>query len=108
MGLESLRVGGGEGGRFAATYRPVGPAAPAPPESLREWWAERYCLYTADSRGRLLRGEVDHTPWELQPAEVKVRENSLAVPLQLELANPPSDPYFARRCEVVVWLPRRT
>ena len=45
------------------------PPAPAPPEpgTLEHWLTERYCLYTVDRRGRILRAEIHHPPWPLQP-----------------------------------------
>jgi uncharacterized protein YqjF (DUF2071 family) len=44
-------------------YRPVGPPAPPAPGSLEHWLTERYCLYTLDDRGALLRADIHHPPW---------------------------------------------
>ena len=57
-------------------YRPRGEAAPAPPDSLEHFLAERYLLYTT-SRGRLLRGRVHHAPYPLQAAECPVLDETL-------------------------------
>ena len=54
-----------------AAYRPTGPVQLAEPGSLDHWLTERYCLYTRGRRGRLLRGEIAHDPWPLQPAEAE-------------------------------------
>jgi uncharacterized protein len=95
---ECARIG--EAGRvFCGSYRPDGPVAPAEP-GTQEWFlAERYCLYTTDERGRLLRAEIHHELWPLQPAEGLVELASIA-PLQLF-----GEPIcrFSRRQDVLVW-----
>jgi uncharacterized protein YqjF (DUF2071 family) len=40
-----------------------------PPDSLEHFLVERYHLYSM-RRGRLLRGRVDHSPWELRDARI--------------------------------------
>lgn len=65
------------GARFKASYRPVGETFHAEPGTLEYWLTARYCLYVADRKGRILRGEIDHAPWPLQPAEVILTENSM-------------------------------
>lgn len=87
---------------FAGTYRPTGPAYAAAPGSLEHWLTERYCLYAANRRGRVWRGEIDHAPWPLQPAEAEIAHNSMAAPLGLRLDGPPLL-HFARRIDVVAW-----
>ncbi|HAC08528.1 MAG TPA: hypothetical protein DCG14_02630, partial [Phycisphaerales bacterium] len=45
-----------------------GPAIPRPePGSLEHFLVERYHLYSM-CRGRLIRGRVDHPPWDLRSA----------------------------------------
>ena len=74
---------------FVAKYRPTGEPFEAEPGTLEHWLTARYCLYTADHRGRILRGEIDHEPWQLQRAEWEVRENSMFSSLSLENSFPP-------------------
>ena len=50
--------------------------------------------------GRVLRGDVDHAPWRLQRAEVRIQENTMADPLGLDLTRPPDHACFSRRVEV--------
>ena len=93
--------------RFEATYGPVGPVTLAAPGSLDHWLTERYCLYAADRTGGVLRADIHHAPWPLQPAYAEVRYNSM---LQAAgIAAPAIEPRlsFARRLDVVVWRPRR-
>jgi hypothetical protein len=92
---------------FRARYRPAGEARPAPPGSLEHFLSERYCLYALDRRGRLGRGEIDHRPWPLQPAEVEVAVNRMVEPLGLALPAVEPISHFARQLEVVAWSRRR-
>ncbi|AGA31392.1 YqjF family protein [Singulisphaera acidiphila] len=55
---------------------PKGPIAPATAGTLEHFLAERYLLY-ASHRGRLYRGQVHHTPYPLQSADVTTLEESL-------------------------------
>jgi hypothetical protein len=88
---------------FTGRYRPIGPVSHAAVGSLAYWLTERYCLYAADRRGRLWRGDIHHARWPLQPAEADIACNTMAAPLQLRL--PPGAPllHFAQRLDVVAW-----
>lgn len=90
-----------------AAYRPAGPPAPAAPGSLDHWLTERYCLYAADRRGRVWRGEIHHAPWPLQPAELEIEQNAMAAQVGLDLPGPPAALHFVRRLDVVAWAPER-
>jgi uncharacterized protein YqjF (DUF2071 family) len=87
-------------------YRPVGPVFSPQPGTLEHFLTERYCLYTLDGRGRLIRGEIHHLPWQLQQAEAEFKLNSMAEPLAVALTAPPLL-HFARRQDVLVWPPQR-
>ncbi len=95
------------GAALRATYAPTGPAAPPAPGTLEHWLTERYCLYTVNRRGAVLRAEIHHPPWPLQPATAAFAENTMP-PTGVEL--PAQDPllHFARRQDVVIWPPRGT
>ncbi len=58
------------------TYRPIGSPAPAKVGTLEHFLAERYFLYTRHG-ARLVRGQVHHAPYPLQPAKVVHLEESL-------------------------------
>jgi uncharacterized protein len=89
-----------------AVYEPAGePFAPLP-GSLEHWLTERYCLYTLDDRRRVLRAQIHHPPWPLQPATGEIEANTMADELRLELAGQPLL-HYARRQDVVFWLPER-
>jgi hypothetical protein len=92
---------------FSARYGPIGDVALARPGTLDHWLTERYCLYAVDARGRLSRGEINHAPWPLQPADAAIERNTMAAAAGIEL--PPRAPllHFARRLDVRIWPPRR-
>src|SRR3712207_7350788 len=54
---------------FAARYRPVGEPAESRPGTLEEFLTERHCLYAADGRGNVYRGDIHHHPWPLRSEE---------------------------------------
>lgn len=93
---------------FAARYRPAhGPdgadARAIACNPLANWLTARFCLYSADRQGGLYRGEIDHAPWPLEPAEVVIEENTLAASLGIELPPQPPLLHFSRRVETVAW-----
>ena len=89
-----------------AKYRPKGEAFESQQGTLEHFLTERYCLYAADSHGRLSRGEIHHQPWQLQIAEAQFKKNSMteAAGITLPVAEPLL--HFARRQDVVVWGPQ--
>jgi uncharacterized protein len=94
--------------RFEATYRPTGPVAFATPGSFDEWATNRRRLFSTDSRGRLLHGDISHGPWPLQPADGELDAGALVASHGL---TPPATPprlLFARRLDVHGWLPVRS
>lgn len=88
-------------------YRPTGPPSRSEPGSLEYFLTERYCLYAASRRGQVLRQEIDHDPWPLQPAEAEVARCTMTRPLGIDLGDEPPLAHFAERLDVVAWLPRR-
>ena len=91
------------GATFAGRYHPSGAVSHAAVGSLEYWLTERYCLYAADRRGRLWRGDIHHAPWPLQPAEADIMCNTMANPLRLVLPSDAPLRHFARRLDVVAW-----
>jgi uncharacterized protein YqjF (DUF2071 family) len=91
---------------FRAVYGPAGDVSRAPTGTLEHWLTERYCLYTFDERRRVLRAEIHHPPWPLQPAEADIELNTMVAELGLVLAGRPLLHYAARQ-DVVFWGLRR-
>ena len=91
---------------FVGRYRPKGDVIFAEPGTLEHWLTARYCLYTADRKGRVLRGEIDHPPWPLQQAELEVTKNTMLDWLNLEAKG---DPHllFSKCVQVQAWTNER-
>jgi uncharacterized protein YqjF (DUF2071 family) len=85
---------------FDAVSRPVG-TCEAPADSFACWATERYCLYCADRRGRVYRGEVHHPRWPLERAAVEIRANRMLHGWRPGPMHP--DVLFSRHVPVVVW-----
>ncbi len=94
------RLGAGE---LRARFRGAGERPQARPGSLEHWLTERYCLYAADDRGHVRRGDIHHLPWPLQDAEVEIETNTVVEAHGLTLDGPPELVHFVRRIDVVGW-----
>lgn len=99
----SSRMANDYPGAIDCRYRPTGKVYRATEDSLDEWLTERYFLYSADKRGRVFRGDIHHTPWPLQPAEVDMRSSSMEQHFGLDSHCPAPLVHFARHLEVVAW-----
>jgi uncharacterized protein len=96
------RVGGEASLR--ARYAPTGDRFRARPGSLEHFLVERYSLYTV-SLGLVVRADIDHPPWPLQPAHAQIAESTMTRPAGIEL--PATDPllHYAARQDVVIGPP---
>jgi uncharacterized protein YqjF (DUF2071 family) len=90
---------------FRARYRPTDAPFIASIASLEYFLTARYCLYTTDSRGRVLRAEIHHAPWELQRAECETETNTMTQQINIELGNAKPHLLFAKQMHMVTWLP---
>ena len=92
---------------FAGRYRPAGAPFESSPGSLENFLTERYCLYAADGRGTVRRGEIHHQMWPLRPAEVEVE--TLRMTGQIGVTLPDTAPllHFSERLDVLAWPPRK-
>jgi uncharacterized protein len=108
-GLVTFSSNRGSGpARFSARYELGGGAAPAPQDSLESFLTERYCMYTVNHAGELLRADIEHLPWQLRPVDVALFENTTLQGDGLEhLGGPPSCALYADAVENVAWLPVR-
>jgi uncharacterized protein len=88
---------------LAAEYRPSGAVFEAQAGSLEHFLTERYCLYALDDHRRVLRAEIHHRPWSLQPATATLRTNTMTRPLGLEVDETTPLLHFAERQDVVIW-----
>jgi uncharacterized protein YqjF (DUF2071 family) len=84
-------------------YHPIGNLYHSTPGSIDDFLTNRLCLYAADARGRLYRGDIDHAPWPLQRADAQIETNTMTDALGLRLPAGPSLLHFARRLDVMAW-----
>jgi uncharacterized protein len=98
---------GATAGLLKGRYRPIGKIFSPQLGTLEHFLTERYCLYTNDGRGQIIRAEIHHRPWPLQLAEAELSRNSMADAAGVPL--PVSMPllHFAKRQDVLVWKPQR-
>jgi uncharacterized protein YqjF (DUF2071 family) len=102
---ECERAGGET--QFAATYRPGGPGAIAPPGTFEHFFAERFLLYYLDGRRMPRRLEIDHRPWRLCRADGALRRNSLTASHRVALRGDAPILHFAQAQDVLAWPPTR-
>jgi uncharacterized protein len=92
---------------FAARYRPMGEPFESTPGTIENFLTERYCLYSADRRGNVSRGDIHHHPWPLQPAEAEVETLAMTQQIGVKLSETNPLLHFSMRLDVLAWLPRR-
>lgn len=93
--------------RFSGCYRPL--VGETVKDALTHFLTERYCLYSADGRGRVFRGDISHRPWRLRPAEAALRWPPSEMTTPLGVALPPTAPllHYAEPLRVTAWPPVR-
>ncbi len=96
---------GAAAAEFHARYLPAGDVFYSKEGSFEYWATERYSLFAVRSPDRLLRLDIEHAPWPLQPAEVQVVTNSMAAASGIALPDTPPRVHFARRIDVVAHWP---
>jgi uncharacterized protein YqjF (DUF2071 family) len=92
---------------LTATYRPSGPVVQPLQGSLEHFLTERYCLYNVGYRGASYRLEIHHPPWPLQAAEAEFVRNGMAEASGVTLPAAAPLLHYAKRQDVVAWLPER-
>tara|TARA_R110002096_G_scaffold16850_8_gene57317 strand:+ start:2279 stop:2980 length:702 start_codon:yes stop_codon:yes gene_type:complete len=91
---------------FQASWRPAAAPQIAVAGTFEHFVVERYCLY-AQHRGRLVRGDITHEPWQLSPVDLDLQTNDMFQLLNQELSGPPVSALAANAIEVAAWAPVR-
>lgn len=91
---------------FDASYSAAGEFFQAEPGSLEHWLTARYCLYSANRKGRIFRGEIDHPPWSLAAANYTERTNTMGDSVGFDFQEKPHL-LIAKPVAVRAWLVRR-
>jgi uncharacterized protein YqjF (DUF2071 family) len=94
-------------GLLKGRYRPGGEVFSPQRGTLEHFLTERYCLYSSDGHGQIIRSEIHHSPWPLQVAEAKLTGNTMAAASGIVLPARKALLHFAKRQDVVVWPPER-
>ncbi len=89
--------------RCDVTCRPISAPAASRPGTLEHFLAERYILFADVGRGGLRRGQVHHTPYPLQTAEVTVQEESLVEAAGIERPLTAPLAHYAARVDVEIF-----
>ena len=90
---------------FAVRYRPEAPLLHPAAGSLEHWLSERFCYYATGRGGRLVRGDLDHPPWSLQPARLEVLEARCPAAAGIVDAESPALACYSPRQEAFAGLP---
>lgn len=90
----------GEEAAFQAEYRPISPIYYSEEHTLEHWLTERYCLYTTDKTGQLLRGDIKHERWPLQHAFANITINTMAESSGFQLIGEHPLLHYAHRLKV--------
>jgi hypothetical protein len=108
IGYESVRTHrNAPGATLRMRYRPAGPAYAAQVGTLDDFLTNRLCLFSADRRGGLCRGDIHHAPWPLQPAEREIETNQMTEQVGVKLPEVRPILHYAERLDVVAWAIRR-
>ena len=91
---------GGGTAEWVGRYEPAGPVYRSLPGTLDHWLTERYRLFAADRAGRLWRGEIEHSPWPLQPARAEFQSLNMTRWMGVDLPDEPPHLLFARKLNV--------
>ena len=107
LSYQSNRTHRGEAAAvFDVCYASSGETFQAVPGTLEHWLTARYCLYSANRKGRLFRGEIDHPPWSLSKANWTVKKNTMCDGLSVDLIGEPHL-LFAQPITVRAWVATR-
>jgi uncharacterized protein YqjF (DUF2071 family) len=92
--------------RFRAHYRGLGQVRAidqSRPGTIEHFLTERYCLFTTNRRGQLLRGDIHHMPWPLEAAEAEIELNELPSTYGIEIPHTAPLLHYSRELVVYLW-----
>jgi hypothetical protein len=91
---------------FTGRYGPTGPVYWPLPDTLEHFLVERYALYVVLRGGKVLRGDIHHRRWPLQPAEAEVEANSVPAAHSFDVSPDPPVLHYAGRQDALIWSPK--
>lgn len=96
---------GARAAQLRVRYRPIGDVYRSAPGWFEHWCTERYSLFSLAAGRRLLRLDIEHVPWPLQPASADIELNSMAHASRFDLPNAAPHILYAGRLDVVAHWP---
>lgn len=91
---------------FSARYRGLGPTrrlAEIRSGSLEYFFTERYCLFTQNHGGNLVRANIHAVASPLEDAEAEIDRNDLAASLGIQFGDREPVLHYSRRLAVYIW-----
>ena len=89
---------------FVADYAPTGSAATPVAGTLEDFLTSRFTLFVGERSGALLRADIAHQPWMVQPATLSIDVNTFPQTVGLTLAGAPHA-LFAASTDTLVYPP---
>jgi uncharacterized protein YqjF (DUF2071 family) len=93
---------------FKARYRGLGPTrklAESRSGTIEYFLTERYCLFTHNNAGELVRANVHHVPWPLEDAAADIERNDLPASIGIDIQEQEPVLHYSRRLAVYMWPP---
>jgi hypothetical protein len=93
---------------FKARYRGLGPTrklAESRSGTIEYFLTERYCLFTHNTAGELVRANVHHVPWPLEDAAADIERNDLPASIGIDIQEQEPVLHYSRRLAVYMWPP---
>ena len=101
--FHSVRRGGDA--ELDVEYRAEGDLFEPSEGSLEHFLTERYSMYCTMRSGKLFRGDIQHTPWELRPATMDLRAADLVGAMGVKLGGEDPVVFYSPATDVVLWKP---
>ena len=101
--FHSVRPGGEA--ELDVEYRAEGDLFEPKDGSLEYFLTERYSMYCSMRGGKLFRGDIQHTPWELRPATMELRRHALLEAMGVKVGGEDPVVFYSPATDVVLWKP---
>ena len=89
--------------RLVVRYKPTGEATSPEAGSLDYFLTERYALFVLNGDGEVMRGDIQHVPWPLQPAIAELTTNTMAAAHGIALPDQQPMLHFALQQDTLIW-----
>ena len=95
----------GDEAELDVEYRAEGELFEPKEGSLEHFLTERYSMYCTMRQGKLFRGDIQHTPWELRPATMELRRYDLVDAMGVRVGGEDPMIFYSPATDVVLWKP---